>query len=125
MNKWILVLLLISAGCGKHKTKPVTAISQVLYKEVESKTVPFVISSIGHFKASDEAQIKAQVEGYLQSYGAAEGNLVKKNDLFFLKRLENACIRLRAKFSPKRESQQWNDLIKHVASLAQVRYQLP
>lgn len=83
MNKWILVLLLISAGCGKHKTKPVTAISQVLYKEVESKTVPFVISSIGHFKASDEAQIKAQVEGYLQSYGAAEGNLVKKNDLLF------------------------------------------
>ena len=46
-----------------------------------------------------------------------------ENDLVFLRRLESACIELQPKFSPERESQDWNDLIKHVTSQAQVRYQ--
>ena len=46
-----------------------------------------------------------------------------ENDLVFLERLESACNELRPKFSPKLESDKWNNLIKYVASQAQVRCQ--
>ena len=46
-----------------------------------------------------------------------------ENDSVFLERLESACNELRPKFAPKLESDKWNNLIKYVASQAQVRYQ--
>ena len=83
MNKWTIVLLLFFLGCGKPKNQVKVLPPQVMYEVVKTKSVPFMLSSIGHFKASDEAEIKAQVEGYLQTYGADEGKLVKKGDVLF------------------------------------------
>ncbi len=51
----------------------------------------------------------------------AEMFMKAENDLVFLKRLEKACNKLRPKFSKKCEASKWNDLIKRVASQAQVR----
>jgi len=48
-----------------------------------------------------------------------------ENDLLFLKRLEDACKKLRPKFSPNRESQEWDNLIRHVVLQAQVRHKIP
>ena len=56
-------------------------------------------------------------------HALAEMLMQAEDDPAFLKRLAKACSLLRPKFLPKCESDKWNNLITHLASQAQARFQ--
>lgn len=55
----------------------------VITETVVSKTIPAVFSFVGVAKSSHEVEIRARVEGYLESVDYKEGAFVKEGDLLY------------------------------------------
>src|SRR5881394_3945388 len=68
------------AGCKKEKPPPAPP-PEVMVITVQPKDVPIYKEWIGALDGLVNAQIRAQVTGYLLSQKYAEGRLVKKGDL--------------------------------------------
>jgi len=84
-----MVLLLVAAGalCAagcKHKTHSAASAPTVEVAPVTQADVPIYHEWIGSLDGLVNAQIRAQVAGYLIEQGYREGNPVKKGDLLFL-----------------------------------------
>jgi len=76
-----LWLILFSFGC--HKKTPPAAPPEVQFITVTATNVPIFEEWIGTLDGFVNAQIRAQVTGYLETQNYAEGGEVKKGDLLF------------------------------------------
>jgi membrane fusion protein, multidrug efflux system len=79
----MLFFLLVIALAGCKKPAPATAPPEVDVIAVEPTNVPVFEDWIGTMDGLVNAQIRAQVTGYLQTLDYAEGSRVKKGDLLF------------------------------------------
>jgi membrane fusion protein (multidrug efflux system) len=78
-----LLAVLLTGGC-KPENKPASASApEVRYMVVQPTNVPVTEDWIGTLDGLVNAQIRAQVTGYLQTMNYAEGSRVKKGDLLF------------------------------------------
>jgi membrane fusion protein (multidrug efflux system) len=75
------VLLLVAAGCQRET--PVAPPPKVLVLTVSPREVPIYQQWIGTLDGYPNAQIRAQVTGYLMKQAYAEGGHVKPGDLLF------------------------------------------
>ena len=83
---WAAALLtgaLLNAGCSR-KAAPVAANApEVLVTTVKPRDVPRVLERVATLDGFINANINAQVQGYIISRDYKEGSLVKKGDLLF------------------------------------------
>lgn len=78
-----LFLLLFSVSCHKAEKKAARAVS-VTAVRAEAQTLPADFEFVGVGESSHIVQIRARVEGYLQSINYKEGSLVKEGDPLFV-----------------------------------------
>src|SRR5580704_4743601 len=76
-----LGLIPLSFGC--HKQAPPASAPEVQFITVAPTNVPIFEEWIGTLDGFVNAQIRAQVTGYLQTQDYREGSEVKKDDLMF------------------------------------------
>ena len=82
-NGAILVTLLASlVGCGKKEAPPPPP-PEVKAATVLQKDVPIYVEAIGQTRGSTEIEVRARVEGFLQSVDFKEGNPVRKGQLLY------------------------------------------
>jgi membrane fusion protein (multidrug efflux system) len=79
-----LAVVFLSTGCEKEKpAAPPPPPPEVLVTEVVQQDVPIYSEWLGTTDGSINAQIRARVQGYLQSRDYREGTFVKAGDLLF------------------------------------------
>jgi membrane fusion protein (multidrug efflux system) len=78
----VLALFALASGCKKSEAQP-SAAPTVQVVEVAQQDVPIYREWVGSTAADVNANINAQVTGYLLKRGYEEGKLVKKGDLLF------------------------------------------
>src|SRR6185503_9220949 len=69
-------------GCGK-KEAPAPPPPDVKAATVLQKDVPIYVEAIGQTRGSTEIEVRARVEGFIQSVDFKEGNPVKKGQLLY------------------------------------------
>ena len=79
----VLALLLGLAGCEQSKTPPPAPPPEIEVMAVTAEDVPVFEKWIGSLDGSANAQIRAQVSGYLVAQKYKEGGFVKKGDVLF------------------------------------------
>jgi len=79
----VLSVVFILPGCGKGSAASPTAPSDVLVAQVEQKDVPIYGEWIGTLDGLVNADVRAQVTGYLQRQAYQEGSFVRKGQLLF------------------------------------------
>jgi membrane fusion protein (multidrug efflux system) len=75
-------LALASLGCGK-KEAPAPPPPDVKAATVLQKDVPIYVEAIGQTRGSTEIEVRARVEGFLQSVDFKEGTPVRKGQLLY------------------------------------------
>jgi membrane fusion protein (multidrug efflux system) len=78
-----LILILFAAGCSRKAAPAGPAAPEVLVTTVTPKDVPRVLERVATLDGFINANINAQVQGYLVSRDYKEGSVVKKGDLLF------------------------------------------
>jgi membrane fusion protein (multidrug efflux system) len=76
-------LLAASAGCGKKEAPPPPPPPEVQVSPVVQRDVPVYIEVIGQTRGSTEIEVRARVEGYLESVDYREGSAVRKGQLLY------------------------------------------
>ncbi|HEY4563060.1 MAG TPA: efflux RND transporter periplasmic adaptor subunit [Thermoanaerobaculia bacterium] len=76
-------LLAASAGCGKKEAAPPPSPPEVKVAQVVQRDVPVYIDVIGQTRGSTEIEVRARVEGYLESVDFKEGSVVRKGQLLY------------------------------------------
>ena len=76
------VVLAAAAGCGKKQT-PAPPPPEVKVATVLQHDVPINIEVIGETRGSPEVEIRARVEGFLETVDFEEGTRVSKGQLLF------------------------------------------
>lgn len=80
----VLAAIAFLAGCGKAQEQPAAAPPvPVKVAAVIRRDVPEIIESIGQTRGSTEVEIRARVEGFLDSVLFEEGRPVKKGELLY------------------------------------------
>jgi membrane fusion protein (multidrug efflux system) len=79
---WFLLLSMVATGC-KNKPKPPPLPPEVHVLTVEPRDVPIYKEWIGSLEGFVNAEIRAQVTGYLLNQNYVEGSKVKKGELLF------------------------------------------
>jgi membrane fusion protein, multidrug efflux system len=79
LGRFLVALLLITIGCTKEAPKPV--IQDVKVTKVIQKTVPIYFEAIGQTRGSVEVEVRARVNGIIESINFEEGRPVKKGQL--------------------------------------------
>jgi membrane fusion protein (multidrug efflux system) len=79
----IALFALLPAGCGRKSPPADPAAPEVLVTTVQPRDVPRVLERVATLDGFINANINAQVSGYLISRDYKEGNVVKKGDLLF------------------------------------------
>ncbi len=69
-------------GCGK-KEAPAGAAPEVYVADVVQKDVPIYLELVGQTRGSQDVEIRARVEGYLNRVAFTEGAFVRKGDLLY------------------------------------------
>ena len=77
-----LALLLLPA-CGKEEPPPPPAPVKVKVAQVVTRDVPIYVEAIGETRGNTEIEIRARVEGYLESVDFREGTFVEKGQLLY------------------------------------------
>ena len=72
----------LTAGCGK-KEAPVGAPPEVYVADVVQKDVPVYMELVGQTRGSQDVEIRARVEGYLNRVAFTEGAFVRKGELLY------------------------------------------
>jgi membrane fusion protein (multidrug efflux system) len=76
------LLALAVASCGKE-TAPAAAPPEVYVADVVQKDVPVYMELVGQTRGSQDVEIRARVEGYLDRVAFTEGSFVHKGDLLY------------------------------------------
>ena len=74
---------LTAAGCKGEAPPPAPPPPAVKVVHVIKQDVPVYLEAIGETRGDAEVEVRARVEGVLQSVNFAEGRLVKKGDLLY------------------------------------------
>jgi membrane fusion protein (multidrug efflux system) len=74
-----IVLILAAAGCKKEEAAPV--VQQVKVTKVIQQTVPIYFEAIGQTRGSVEVEVRARVNGIIETIDFEEGKPVKKGQL--------------------------------------------
>jgi RND family efflux transporter MFP subunit len=77
------IVLFIAAGCSRKKAEVAPNAPEVLVTTVTPQDVPRVLERVATLDGFINANINAQVQGYIVSRDYQEGSLVKKGDLLF------------------------------------------
>jgi len=79
-----LTLLSLVAGCGNEpKAAPAPPPPQVKVAVVLQRDVPVHVEAIGETRGNTEIEIRARVEGFVESVDYREGSLVQKGQLLY------------------------------------------
>jgi len=78
-----LILVAVSCSCSRKKTQVPANAPEVLITTVVPKDVPRILERVATLDGFINANINAQVQGYIISRDYQEGSLVKKDDLLF------------------------------------------
>jgi len=92
------LLVTVLAGCSDGGA-PAAAAPEVYVAEVVQKDVPIYMEIVGQTQGSQDVDIRARVEGFLDSINFSEGSFVHKGDLLYQidpKPLEAALAQARA-----------------------------
>ncbi|HEY2295453.1 MAG TPA: efflux RND transporter periplasmic adaptor subunit [Thermoanaerobaculia bacterium] len=76
-------LLAASAGCDKKEAAKPPSPPEVKVAQVVQRDVPVYIDVIGQTRGSTEIEVRARVEGYLESVDFKEGSVVRKGQLLY------------------------------------------
>jgi len=76
------LVAIAALGCGK-KEAPAPPPPDVKVATVLQKDVPIYVEAIGQTRGSTEIEVRARVEGFIQSVDFKEGNPVKKGQLLY------------------------------------------
>lgn len=79
----IALLALLSVGCGRKAPPASPPAPEVLVTTVQPRDVPRVLERVATLDGFINANINAQVQGYIVSRDYKEGSVVKKGDLLF------------------------------------------
>ena len=79
----LLILMLFAAGCSRKPAQVAPGAPEVLVTTVTPRDVPRVLERVATLDGFINANINAQVQGYIVSRDYQEGSLVKKGDLLF------------------------------------------
>ena len=73
------------AACdaGKSEAPPPPPPPEVKVSQVLVRDVPVYVEAIGETRGNTEIEIRARVEGFIESVDYKEGQLVKKGDLLY------------------------------------------
>src|SRR5437870_6327917 len=75
--------LLIISGCSRKQAQPPPNAPEVLVTTVTPRDVPRILERVATLDGFINANINAQVQGYIVSRDYKEGSVVKKGDLLF------------------------------------------
>lgn len=75
-------LSVVLAGCGKKEAVVLPA-PEVFVTQAVAKDVPVQMELIGQTAGSKDVEIRARVEGYLETVNFREGDFVKEGDLLY------------------------------------------
>jgi membrane fusion protein, multidrug efflux system len=76
------VAALALSGCGK-KEAPAAAAPEVFVAAVAQHDVPVYLELVGQTRGSQDVEIRARVEGYLDKVAFTEGSFVRKGELLY------------------------------------------
>jgi RND family efflux transporter MFP subunit len=79
----LLIFMLFAAGCSRKTAPAAPGAPEVLVTTVTPKDVPRVLERVATLDGFINANINAQVQGYIVSRDYQEGSLMKKGDLLF------------------------------------------
>jgi membrane fusion protein (multidrug efflux system) len=79
----VLLIMLFGAGCSRKAAPVAPGAPEVLVTTVTPKDVPRVLERVATLDGFINANINAQVQGYIVSRDYKEGSVVKKGDLLF------------------------------------------
>ena len=79
----LVLLAAVVASCSRKAAPPASAAPEVLVTTVQPRDVPRVLERVATLDGFINANINAQVQGYIISRDYQEGSLVKKGDLLF------------------------------------------
>ena len=79
----IISVALVVTGCGRKAAQVVPGAPEVLVTTVQPQDVPRVLERVATLDGFINANINAQVQGYIVSRDYKEGSVVKKGDLLF------------------------------------------
>src|SRR5437899_5937970 len=79
----LLLILSFATGCSRKTAPAVPGAPEVLVTTVTPKDVPRVLERVATLDGFINANINAQVQGYIVSRDYQEGSVVKKGDLLF------------------------------------------
>ena len=75
--------LISLTGCQQKKEAAPAAPAEVIVTQAVQKDMPVYSEFVGQTMGSQDVEIRARVEGYLQSVDYKEGSFVKKGDLLY------------------------------------------
>jgi membrane fusion protein (multidrug efflux system) len=78
-----IVVLLTLAACAKEKAAPVQPPPEIPVVTVIAKDTPLEFDLVAQLRGMEDVEIRARVEGYLQTIDYAEGSTVQKGKLLF------------------------------------------
>jgi RND family efflux transporter MFP subunit len=78
-----VLVLILTAGCSRKAAPPGPAAPEVLVTTVTPQDVPRVLERVATLDGFINANINAQVQGYIISRDYQEGSVLKKGDLLF------------------------------------------
>src|SRR6266700_1050007 len=79
----VLISLSLSLGCSRKTAQVAPNAPEVLGTTVKPKDVPRILERVATLDGFINANINAQVQGYIVSRDYTEGSIVKKGDLLF------------------------------------------
>jgi RND family efflux transporter MFP subunit len=79
----LLICISISTSCSRKPAQPPPGAPEVLVTTVAPQDVPRVLERVATLDGFINANINAQVQGYIVSRDYKEGSIVKKGDLLF------------------------------------------
>ena len=77
-----LVLTALLAGCGEPKVPP-PAPPEVTVMKIEAKDTPVTYEYVGITASSQQVEVRARVDGFLDERLYIEGNIVKQGKVMF------------------------------------------
>ena len=81
---WLVALVCLLGGCnGKAKAAPPPPPPNVKVAEVLQRDLPVNVEAIGETRGNTEIEIRARVEGFIESVDYREGSLVEKGQLLY------------------------------------------
>ncbi len=76
------LLAMVLVGCSKQEA-PAVAVPEVYVAEVVQQDVPIYMEIVGQTRGSQDVDIRARVEGFLDTINFTEGAFVHKGDLLY------------------------------------------